>query len=152
MQIGHAGKHRRTAGAHSVLLQRFGRGGDDLRMIGEPQIIVGTKIDDGTRFPLVLDRGARIGAIEHFGFVKRRLPRPGLFPFRKASGRRQWIASIADNKIAETEIGVKARLRFVLGIASHMHNFKFVAECRRINSISGSCGVPTPHGSFSRRE
>ena len=61
VKIAHAGKHGRTARAKSVRLQSFLRGGDDFGMIGESEIIVGTKIDDRLRLAVILDRRSRIG-------------------------------------------------------------------------------------------
>ena len=71
VKIGHARKHRRTARAQTVRLQSFVRGGDDFGVIGQSEIIVGTKIDDRVRLAVVMDRGPRIGCRQHFRLVQR---------------------------------------------------------------------------------
>ena len=61
VKIGHAGEHWRTACAEAIVAERLMRGCYDVGMIGQPQIIVGAKIDDGMRFAVVIDSGAGVG-------------------------------------------------------------------------------------------
>src|SRR5713101_5483115 len=69
VQIGHSGEHRRTAGAQSVCSERFARSDEHLGMIGEAEIIVGTKINYGTRFAAVGDHRVRVGSGEELRLV-----------------------------------------------------------------------------------
>ena len=64
MKIGHAGKGRRSARAHAVGVERFVGGGDHVRMIGEAEVVVGTKIDDRVRLASVIQDRARLGRAE----------------------------------------------------------------------------------------
>ena len=64
MQIGHAGEHGRTARAQAMRAQRLMRGRDHFRVIGQAEIIVGTKIDDRMRFAVVMERRPRFGRAE----------------------------------------------------------------------------------------
>ena len=61
MQIGHTGKHRSSARAHSMGLERFSGCGNYLRVVGEPEIIIRTKIDDRMRLTIVGDGRAGVG-------------------------------------------------------------------------------------------
>ena len=61
VQIGHAGEDWRTARAHPVGAKGLVRGLQHFRMIRQPQVIIGAKIDDRVRFALVIDGGAGVG-------------------------------------------------------------------------------------------
>ena len=86
VQIGHAGKHGRTAGAEAVGGEGVARGGDHLGMIGEPEIIIGTEIDDGLRLAVVRDCRARVGRGTHLRFVKFDRPRAACIQRVKLGG------------------------------------------------------------------
>jgi hypothetical protein len=64
MKIGHAGKHGRAARTKAVAGQSILGRSDHFGMVGQPKIIVGTKIDDRARFSVVGDVGARFGRRE----------------------------------------------------------------------------------------
>src|SRR5262245_42023684 len=61
VEIGHARKHRRPARAHPMSAQRLVRGGEDVGVIRQAEVIVRTEIDYRLRFPGVVDCGAGIG-------------------------------------------------------------------------------------------
>ncbi len=105
MQIGHAGKHRRTAGPETMSSEGLARGGDHFGVIGQPEIIVGAEIDDGLRFAVVGDRGPRVGGGEQFRLVKFDRPRARLHPASESGGRLQRISSFGREEITQTKFG-----------------------------------------------
>ena len=52
-------------------------------MIRQAEVIVGTEIDDGVRFAVIGDGGARIRGGEQLRLVEFDRPCPGLHPFRE---------------------------------------------------------------------
>jgi hypothetical protein len=69
MKIGHAREHGRTAGAQTVRIERRMGRGDDIRMVGQTEVIVGAKIDDALRLAVVSDGGAGIRTGEQFRLI-----------------------------------------------------------------------------------
>src|SRR5205823_13565698 len=103
VQIRHAGKHRRTACAETVRLQRFLRCGDDFGMICQAEIIVGTKVDHRTRPAVVIDGRARIGTGEQLRFVKFHRERCLSHPMRESGRRLERITRFMRQKITRSE-------------------------------------------------
>ena len=60
--------------------ERFMRGRDDLGMIGEAEIIVGTEVDDRVRLAAVVQGRARFGWAEQLRFVELDRPFADLVP------------------------------------------------------------------------
>src|SRR5882672_4570869 len=87
MQVRHAGKHRRTACAETVRLQRSVCCGNDFGMICQAEVIVGTKVDHRARPAVVIDGRARVGTSEQLRFVKF-YREPSLSHPMRESGRR----------------------------------------------------------------
>src|SRR5437762_1520800 len=79
------------------------RGRDDLGMIGEAEIVIRTEIDDGARFAAVVDHRARVSRREKFRLVKLHRPCASAHPFGESGRSLQRIASLASEKITETE-------------------------------------------------
>ena len=117
MEIGHAGKHRRTARSEAVGAERFMRGGDDLGMIGQAEVIVGTKINDRMGFPPVIQRRAGLGGTEQLRLVQFDGPLRGAMPFREDRRRLQRVFAVADEEIAQAKIaGIALERRRSLGL------------------------------------
>ncbi len=105
VKIGHAREHRRAAGAEAVGGERFLRGGDDLGVIREPEVIVGAKIDHRLRLAVVGDAGASLGRGAHFRLVEFDGPRACFHPTRETCGDLQRVAAFTREKIPKTEVG-----------------------------------------------
>ncbi len=104
MEIGHAGEHGRAAGPESVSREGIVRRGDDLGMIGQAKVVVGTKVDHRLRLPGVGDGGAGFSGRAHFRLVQFHRPRPGLHPAGETGGRLKWVAPFTGEEIAQTKI------------------------------------------------
>src|SRR5947207_13196915 len=76
--------------------------GDDIRMVGQTEIIVGAKIDDALRLAVVSDGSAGIRAGEQFRLIQFDRPRAGLHPGGETWRGLQWVAAFAREKIAQT--------------------------------------------------
>src|SRR2546430_15871133 len=103
VEISHAREHRRTAGAQTVRFKRLVGSGDDLGMIGEAEIIVGTEINDRARLAVVTNRCARFGAGEQFRLIEFNRQSAGLHPAGKGWWSLQRIAAFARDEIAQTK-------------------------------------------------
>ena len=84
-------------------IERFVRGRDDFRMVGEAKIIIRAEINDRVRLPAVIQHRAHFRRSEHLWFVKFDRPFAGLMPFRENRRRLQRIFAVADEKIAQAE-------------------------------------------------
>src|SRR5437870_12645431 len=103
VKIGHAREHGRTACSETVGIERVVRRRDDLGMIGEAEIIVGTKIDDGLRFAVVSNAGAGVRTGEQFRLIQFNRPRAGLHPGGETWRSLQRVAAFTREEIAQTE-------------------------------------------------
>src|SRR6266403_768794 len=125
-------------------------------MVRQAQVIIRGEINNGLRFAAVLDRRARVGGPEHIRFVKARRPDgPFPAPLRKAGGRGQRFVALPRDEITEADRLVVVQLGLNPFVVSFHINIKASSLSPAglgINSISGSCGVPMPRGSFWRRE
>src|SRR5438309_6685522 len=77
--------------------------GDDIRMVGQTEIIVGAKIDDALRLAVVSDAGAGVRTGEQFRLIQFNRPRAGLHPGGETWRGLQWVAAFAREEIAQTE-------------------------------------------------
>src|SRR5256885_13654174 len=77
--------------------------GDDIRMVGQTEIIIGAKIDDALRLAVVSDGGAGVRTGEQFRLIQFNRPRAGLHPSSEAGRGLQWVAAFAREEIAQTE-------------------------------------------------
>jgi hypothetical protein len=74
-------------------------------MIGQPEIIVGAKIDHPVRLAFVGDGGAGFRRRSHFRLVKFDRPRACLHPTSKAGRGLQRIAAFARKEVTQAEVG-----------------------------------------------
>ena len=74
-------------------------------MIGEAEVIVRTEIDDGLRFAVVGDGGARVGGGEQFRLVEFDRPCACLHPASESGGRLQRIAAFGREEITQAKFG-----------------------------------------------
>src|SRR5204863_4820781 len=77
--------------------------GDDIRMVGQTEIIVGAKINDALRLSVVSNAGAGIRTGEQFRLIQFDCPRAGLHPGGETWRGLQWVAAFAREKIAQTK-------------------------------------------------
>src|SRR5437870_6418020 len=77
--------------------------GDDIRMVGQTEIIVGAKIDDALRLAVVSDGSAGIRAGEQFRLIQFNRPRAGLHPGGETWRGLQRVAAFTRQEIAQTE-------------------------------------------------
>ena len=80
-------------------------------MIGQAEVIVRAEIYDRLRFTGILDRRPNIGASEHAWLVKLRRGGGAVEPFGEARRWREEITALADDEIAEAELGVELAVR-----------------------------------------
>src|SRR5580704_9326046 len=105
VQIGHSRKHRRSAGAHSMGLERFPGCSNYLGMIRETEIIIRTKIDDRMRLTVVGDGRSGVGWAKHFRFVKWRCPCLLTHPVRETRRSLERVVAFAGSeKIAQAKL------------------------------------------------
>ena len=142
MHIRHTRERGRTAGADTVLPQCCGSGLDHFRMIGQPEIVVGAKVDHRLRFAAVFDRSPHVRTAQHARLVEFRFPRAGLPPFRKAGRRLQQTVARAHHEIAQTERCVETAIGTGPGVASHVHSPMMRVGRSQINAISRSFLCP----------
>src|SRR2546430_9474858 len=76
---------------------------DDIRMVGQTEIIVGAKIDDALRLAVGSDGSAGICAGEQFRLIQLDRPRAGLHPGGETWRGLQWVVVFAPEEIAQTK-------------------------------------------------
>src|SRR5437762_11732080 len=84
-------------------IQRLMGGGDDVRMIGQTEIIVGAKINDALRLAVVSNAGAGVRTGEQFRLIQFDRPRAGLHPGAETWRSLQRVAAFAREEIAQAE-------------------------------------------------
>src|SRR2546423_10757101 len=78
-------------------------GDDDIRMVGQTEIIVGAKIDNTLRLAVVSNAGAGVRTGEQFRLIQFDRPRAGLHPGGETWRSLQWVAAFAREEIAQTK-------------------------------------------------
>src|SRR5216117_3625720 len=78
---------------------------DHLWVIGQPQVVVRTEIDDRMWFAVVIEGGPRLGWTKKLRFVQLNEPLPKMVPSSKGRWRFQGIFAVANKKIAQAKPG-----------------------------------------------